>query len=189
MKTLRAFRKDCVTEEARYLAGVMTPVVAIDSEMNVIYVNPAGASVLGRSAQGCLGEKCYDLFLTSDCQTPRCACRQAMDANDTPSGRTMAHPGGKSIPIQYVGHPLRDEGGRVTGAVEFVTDLTDIFSVVSQVVGISEGVANASGELSSATKEAGSAPQQVGQAIEQVAKGSASTAQTVGEANRAAWRI
>ena len=41
-----------------------TPVMAVDKEFNVTYLNSSGASVLGRTPEACIGKKCFSLFNT-----------------------------------------------------------------------------------------------------------------------------
>ena len=102
-----------------------TPIMKIDKNYNVLFLNKAGADVVGLSPEAALGKKCYDLFKTPHCNTPECRCRQAMERRTTASGETVADPTGLNIPIQYTGAPMTDESGNVTGAIEFVVDISD----------------------------------------------------------------
>jgi methyl-accepting chemotaxis protein len=107
------------------LNSLPTPVMTIDREFNVNFMNPAGAKVVGMTAEQCLGKKCYNLFKTPHCQTPECRCSQAMEKDGIFSGETVADPKGLNMPIQYTGAPVKDAGGRITGALEFVVDVTE----------------------------------------------------------------
>ncbi|GAF83751.1 unnamed protein product, partial [marine sediment metagenome] len=122
-KTVKSEKKD---EFKTYLEGIETPVMAIDRDFNVTYMNPNGARLLGYSAEETVGKKCYNLFKTDDCQTDKCACAQAMRTNMAVTSETIARAGGGELPIQYTGAPLRSEDGRVIGAVEFVNDITNL---------------------------------------------------------------
>ena len=51
------------------LNNIPTPVMAVDKDFNVIFMNASGAVAVGRTSEGCLGEKCYDLFNTKHCKT------------------------------------------------------------------------------------------------------------------------
>jgi methyl-accepting chemotaxis protein len=55
--------------KAYYLDSVPTPVVAVDTDFNVTYVNRAGAEIVGLSPSAAIGRKCYDLFKTSCCRS------------------------------------------------------------------------------------------------------------------------
>jgi methyl-accepting chemotaxis protein len=102
-----------------------TPVVAIDKEFSVTFMNPAGAGVLGKNPEDVIGLKCYDLFKTSHCRTPECRCTQAMEKDGTFTGETVADPSGLNLPIQYTATPIKDANGQIIGAMEYVVDFTE----------------------------------------------------------------
>lgn len=52
----------------QYLIGVQAPVVVMDKDLNIVYINEFGARLLGAKPQELTGKKCYDLFKTSDCK-------------------------------------------------------------------------------------------------------------------------
>ena len=113
-------------EKADYLNSIPTPVMAIDKNFNVIFMNPEGSKVVNKSVDDCIGQKCYNLFNTEHCNTKECRCHQAMERDAIIDGETIADlPGGKT-PIQYTGAPVKDEKGKITGALEFVTDITEM---------------------------------------------------------------
>jgi len=102
-----------------------TPVMCIDNEFNVTFMNPAGAGVMGKKPEDVIGLKCYDLFKTPHCQTPECRCAQAMKKDGVFTGETVADPGGLNLPIQYTGAPIKDADGHIVGALEYVVDFTE----------------------------------------------------------------
>lgn len=105
---------------------IPTPVMTIDRDFNVTYLNPTGAMVVGKSITEAVGMKCYDLFKTNHCRTPECRCAQAMDKDEVFKGETTVDPDGLNLPIQYTGAPLKDANGKVIGAVEYVVDITEV---------------------------------------------------------------
>ena len=108
------------------LNNLPTPVVAVDKDFGITYINPAGAGVLGSTPEQVIGKKCFDLFKTPHCNTPECRCAQAMQKDEACTGETVADPDGLNLPIQYTGTPIKDADGRIVGALEFVTDMTGI---------------------------------------------------------------
>ena len=116
-------------EQARQKAGnvdlLPTPVMTIDRDYNVTYMNAAGAGVLGLTPEQTIGKKCFDLFKTPHCQTAECRCAQAMQKDQACTGETVADPDGLSMPILYTGVPIKDANGQIVGAVEQVIDQTD----------------------------------------------------------------
>ena len=114
-----------VQTQLRDFDGLASPVMMIDKEFNITYMNGAGANVLGKDQKSLIGQKCYDNFKTDHCQTENCACFKAMKLNGIQSARTTARPNGKNVPIVYTGAPRKDINSNITGAIEFVTDITE----------------------------------------------------------------
>jgi methyl-accepting chemotaxis protein len=110
--------------KAKMLDLIPTPVIAIDREFGITYMNNFGAEMVGLTPEECQGKKCHDLFKTPHCGTSECRCRQAMEKDGIFTGETVADPSGWNLPIQYTGAPLKDADGKITGAVEFVLDIT-----------------------------------------------------------------
>lgn len=117
---------DTIFEQLQYLDNLPTPVMVINKEFGIQYMNKIGATLLGKTQQELIGQKCYDNFKTSDCRTDKCACAQAMNKDIVKSEETVANPNGKTLPILYTGAPIKDKSGKINGAVEFVTDITEI---------------------------------------------------------------
>ncbi|MBM9614588.1 PAS domain-containing protein [Desulfobulbus rhabdoformis] len=125
-----------VTEEARQrhdantkienLNAIPTPIMSIDTDFTVTFMNPAGAAAVGLTPDTAIGRKCYELFKTPHCQTEKCACLRAMNSDAVFSEETIARPrDGVIMPIKYTGAPIKDAKGNITGALEFVLDITD----------------------------------------------------------------
>jgi methyl-accepting chemotaxis protein len=108
------------------LDAMPAPAMIIDREFNIMYMNDIGAEVIGLSKDRIVGSKCYQHLKTTDCNTAKCACAQAMQQNRAVTSETEAHPGGKNLDISYTAVPARDGDGRVIGALEIVTDQTAI---------------------------------------------------------------
>src|SRR3989304_6932467 len=118
--------KDFFKNTAKYLDSIQQPVMVVDPEFKIIYMNEYGAKLLNSTPQDRKGQKCYDQFQTGDCNTSKCACGIAMKEKKDATSKTMAYPAGLELPIQYTAAPLFDEKGEVTGAVEVVTNITDL---------------------------------------------------------------
>jgi methyl-accepting chemotaxis protein len=125
-----------ITEEARQrhdantkienLNAIPTPILSIDTDYTITFINPAGAATVGLTPDNAIGRKCYDLFRTPHCQTEKCACTRAMKTNAVISEETIARPrDGVIMPIKYTGAPIKDAKGNITGALEFVLDISD----------------------------------------------------------------
>ena len=121
LQSARLEAKQCMD----HLHNIPTPIMAIDREFTITYMNSAGARIGGLTPEQCLGKKCYDLFKTPHCQTPECRCSQAMSRNEVIGGETVVDPQGLNIPIQYTGAPIKDDAGNIVGALEYVVDITE----------------------------------------------------------------
>ncbi len=111
--------------KAQYLNKLPTPVMVMDKEFNVIFANLAAAQAAGREPEDCIGKKCYTLFNTTDCNTANCQLAKALNTDSMCVGETTADlPSGK-LPIRYHCAPLKDDKGRLIGAMEYIIDITD----------------------------------------------------------------
>ncbi len=117
---------DKISEQLQYLDNLPAPVMLINKEFGIQYMNKTGASILGKTQHELIGQKCYDNYKTGDCRTDKCACSQAMNKGITKTEETIANPNGKSLPIMYTGSPIKDKAGNIIGALEYVTDVTEI---------------------------------------------------------------
>ncbi len=108
------------------LDSVPTPLLIIDNNYMIQYMNKAGASVGGKQAKELVNTKCFDYFKTDDCNTEKCACRRSMSSGANVVSETIANPNGKNIDIVYSAVPVIDLEGKVSGALEVITDQTAI---------------------------------------------------------------
>lgn len=109
-----------------YLNKLPLPVLVLNKEFAVRYINENGAALLGSSQQALIGHKCHDMFRTDDCQNGMCACLKAMNSGQQEEGETTAHlENGTMLDIRYMGIPIIKDG-EVMGALEAITDLTEI---------------------------------------------------------------
>lgn len=114
-----------VAQQFSDMDKLATPVMMIDKEYNITFMNKIGADVVGKEQKSLIGKKCYDQFKTDHCQTENCALYKAMQTRETHTAQTNARPNGKEMPILYSGAPRIDKDGNLIGAIEFVTDMTE----------------------------------------------------------------
>ncbi len=107
--------------------AIPAPVMIVDRDFNIQYMNASGAKVGGRTPQQVIGSKCFDHFKTGDCKTDKCSCYQAMSRDQSATSETQCKPmAGVELDISYTGVPVRDEAGKVIGALEVVMDQTEV---------------------------------------------------------------
>jgi len=114
-----------------YIDRMPLPIMAIDRDFNILYMNQTGSNLVGTGKKELFGKKCYNQFKTGDCQTQNCACAQAMGKNTDISRQTQAKPQGKELEIAYTGIPIKNQKGEITGAFEFVQDQTAAIKVAN----------------------------------------------------------
>jgi len=112
--------------QIQYLDNVPNPVMIIDKEFNIQYMNKTGAKVVAKDQKQLIGQKCYDQFRTGHCKTENCALNRAMKNDSTFTDETIAHPNGVELPILYTGAPIKNKDGNIIGALEAITDVKEI---------------------------------------------------------------
>lgn len=121
-------------QKVHYLNNIPTPVMAIDRDFNVMFMNNAGASAVGLSAESTVGKKCHSLFNTGQCNTADCAVGKAMNTNSVVTSDTVAKLPGGDLPIRYTGAPLKDESGNIIGALEYVVDISKESEITADIL-------------------------------------------------------
>jgi PAS domain S-box-containing protein len=105
---------------------IPTPVMIIDVNHNIQYMNKTGAAIGGKRPEELENTKCFDFFKTTDCNTERCACRKSINNNVRCNAETTATPSGTTLDIAYSAVPLKDGSDKIIGALEVVTDQSEI---------------------------------------------------------------
>ncbi len=122
-----------------YLNNIPTPVHVIDNNFNIQFINKAGALLVGKYDDECIGKKCYALFNATHCQSERCRSYRAMNQDRVLTGDMMSHLPDLEIPLRYTSAPLKDNTGEIIGAIEYMVDISDEVQVVELAEKISGG--------------------------------------------------
>ncbi|MCK5840556.1 MAG: response regulator [Candidatus Sabulitectum sp.] len=124
-----------------YLNNVPTPVFAIDTDFNLLFVNATAASMVRMKPEQCVGRKCHSIFSNTDCNTSKCATAMAMRDGFSYTHNTSISLGkGKSLPVRYTGAPLYDEeSSELTGGIEFVIDISSEEAISRMASRVSQG--------------------------------------------------
>ena len=115
-----------------YLDSVVAPVMAVDRDFNIVFINKAGAEALGMAPEALVGRKCHDVLKTDICGTVECVMARAMDQDCVATGQTVAH-GADDTPFQVAATPLKDEDGTIVGALEYMTDVSDLMRTMGEL--------------------------------------------------------
>ena len=174
-----------VRQKVEYLNQIPTTILTVDHEYNILFLNRAGVRTAGKKLEDCIGQKCYELFDTEDCNTEKCAVHQAFLKNKVVTVETTVKLPSGIIPIRYTGAPIRDADGKVIAATEYVLDISKEKAAIARMTEISENLAKASEELKLAAEQSGSATEQIASVSQQVARGAEEQTRGINEVNRA----
>lgn len=133
-----------------YLNNIPTPVMAVDNDFNILYINDNAAKLDNKSANQLIGSKCYNHFRTKDCNTDNCACFQTMNTGRKIDRETKANPGNKNLEIQYSAVPIKNTNGKIIGAMEIVSDQTDIKNAIKKMEKVNTYQLNEANKLTDA---------------------------------------
>ncbi len=75
-----------------YLNNIPTPIMIINKDFGIEYMNKKGAEVVGSDQKTLVGKKCYEQFKTGHCHTDKCALAQAMNQDKVVTEETIAKP-------------------------------------------------------------------------------------------------
>ncbi len=115
-----------IKQQLYFLNNLPTPVISIDRDFNIKYANNATASFLNKKVKSLIGQKCYDNFLTDDCNTEKCALYRAMKEDRIVGEQTISHANGCNTAIMYTGTPTKTKDGQIDGALEYVVDINKL---------------------------------------------------------------
>lgn len=87
------------------LNQIPTTVMAVDADLNLVYLNDAGQKLIGKKLSGIKGKKCYELFNSEHCNTDQCRMVQSMNSGEGKSARNQVSISDKKIPIEYFTAP------------------------------------------------------------------------------------
>ena len=115
-----------------HIDALPSPVLIINKEFEIQYINKAGAEFAGRTREELSGAKCYEVLRTGDCNTENCACLRAMEQAEMTVRDTTAQPDEKTHDIAYTGIPLADENHEIIGALELIVEQTQVRNAARQ---------------------------------------------------------
>lgn len=107
------------------LQQLPTPVMAVNRDMEMIFMNDAGLKLLGASWEEIQGLPCREVFNSQHCGTQDCRMQQVIDGGETRTVRNQVNIRGREIPIEYTAAALRDPEGNIVGGLEYILDITE----------------------------------------------------------------
>ncbi len=104
------------------LNGITDNITLQDRNLKIIWANKAAADSINMSPDDLIGETCYRLWHGADKPCDSCPVKKALETGKT-------HEGIQVTPDNSIwevhGYPLKDEQGRIRGAIEITRNVTD----------------------------------------------------------------
>jgi len=101
------------------------PVVVVDRDLNIIYMNAVGYTWIGKDFDEIKGRKCSEVFTAPYWDAPEHPNRRALEAGETCVVRDEITHRGERIQVEYVAAPLKDRDGKPIGVVGCLLDIAD----------------------------------------------------------------
>ncbi len=107
------------------LDSIADGVFTVDGEWRITSFNRAAEEITGVARERALGQRCFEVFQASICQT-HCALRDTMDTGRRRVDQRIdiLNSRGEKLPVSISTSVLRDELGRPVGGVETFRDLS-----------------------------------------------------------------
>ncbi len=121
-KEARESVREVERERTTIMNSIMEHVIYQDPEGRILWVNRAAARSLGKNPEELVGKYCYKLWQGREERCAGCPVERALEAGSPLRGE-VSTPDGRIW--QVGGCPVRDQEGRIVGAVEVTLEVTD----------------------------------------------------------------
>ncbi len=131
--------------KSELLDMVQQPVVVLDPDHTILYLNEAAATAGGKSRESATGAKFWDLFDSADCHAGQCAGAHAINSGKPCERETYAMVQGENIAVRVTATPLFNEQHRSVGVLELIAPLTAATKLNDAVASLARSIGD--GEL------------------------------------------
>jgi PAS domain S-box-containing protein len=116
------------------LDSIADGVFTVDDDWNITSFNRAAERITGVSCRQAIGQKCFDVFHASICQSA-CALRETMESGRQRVDRriNILNSRGEKVPVSVSTALLRSENGDVIGGVETFRDLSAVEALRKEI--------------------------------------------------------
>ncbi len=108
--------------KAGYIDETPMPVVVIDCNHTIEFMNRSAALLAGCSPEACVGQKMWDVFDMQACRNGSCLASHAMREGLTQSGDVDCLIKGRKLSVRAYASPRYDDQNKVIGAIEVLQD-------------------------------------------------------------------
>ncbi len=109
-------------QKASYVDDTPVPVIVMDCDHTIEYMNSAAALLAGNTSELCVGLKLWDLFDSEPCRNGSCLGVRAMREGRTLSCDCECVVKGRKMPIRSSVSPRYDDHNKVIGIVQVIED-------------------------------------------------------------------
>lgn len=107
------------------LDQIPTPVIAVNLDYEMIYVNESASALVRTSKEKLLGAFCHDILKTSHCESGNCSMRKAIETGKMQSSRNEVTTPSGILPVTYYAVPLKNAKGEIIGGLEYIVDISE----------------------------------------------------------------
>ncbi|MDL2317354.1 methyl-accepting chemotaxis protein [Desulfovibrio sp. OttesenSCG-928-A18] len=164
----------------KILNSLTSPVVVLDKNLRVVYLNNVAKSIAGENFQG---KTCGEVMGREDYGTPQCAMQKAVSTMSPANGETVAHPQGRRMDVSYTAIPFADKDGKLAAVLQLITDLTQVKDTQRMILDVAHQAGEISNRVAAASEELSAQVSQVSSGADVQRERAASTATAMEEMN------
>ncbi|MFA9464760.1 MAG: STAS domain-containing protein [Velocimicrobium sp.] len=126
---MKANEKETVIADSKLrdqiLNQIPNPVMAVNKDLEIMYINEAGTKLWNKELDDIVGKKCFEVFNFLHCGSDNCYVKKALENKKSFSARNEITIGNNKIPIEYHAVPLKDDNDEIIGGLEYILDITE----------------------------------------------------------------
>ncbi len=103
-----------------------TPVMAIDKDFKIIFMNKAGLEMTNSKWEDIDSNFCFTLFDSDHCKNGNCRMKHVMNGESVATVRNIVYLDNKPVPIEYTADVLRNKDGEIIGGLEYIIDISEV---------------------------------------------------------------
>lgn len=111
--------------QAQILDQLPTPVIAVDRDLMITYMNNAGKKLINKTTEELLGKACKEVFGSLYCGTNDCCMGKAIENGSHHSARNEIIINDEKLQFESFAVPLKNELGETVGGLEFIVDISE----------------------------------------------------------------
>ena len=112
-----------------FLKSIRDPLIIVDSNRIILYINKSGATVFGKKDENVIGQKCYNAFHKTDSPCVICPIEPVLAKERTYiTEKWMTMPDGSRKCGELRSYPVFDDHRKLVAVTTIVVDITQIKS-------------------------------------------------------------